>query len=107
MLSLVPMFCVVASGSAEDFSAYPVSPVVSYQFSEDYTADSAQSQLVSFQFLDTQVGDPNSPIVSPAISYHFYDPLNEDTLSRIVSPTVSYQYFDWPGDDILRVQSSP
>ena len=50
-----------------------------------------------------------SDVVSSIVSYRYVDNFSNAALTNgsIVSPIVSYQYFEWPGDDILKLQSSP
>ena len=48
-------------------------------------------------------------VMSPIVSYQYPDDFNSAALTNggISSPIVSYQFFEWPGDDVLRLWSSP
>ncbi len=77
---------------ADDVITNVMSPVVSYQFPNDFATESLtnggiRSSIVSFQYLEN---------TSSALSN-----------GGIMSPIVSYQYYEWPGDDILQLHRSP
>src|SRR6266700_3176483 len=78
---------------ADDVITNIISPIASYQYPNDFSSEALtnggiQSSLVSFQYLQNF---SNAALTS----------------GGIMSPLVSYQYFEWPGDDVLRLQSSP
>ena len=70
---------------AADVITNVMSPVVSYQYQEDFGS---------------------AGVLSPIVSYQYFNTLGESG-TTIISPIGSYQYFDWPGDDVLQLNSSP
>jgi hypothetical protein len=70
---------------ADDVITNVMSPVVSYQYQDDFSSAGVLSPIVSYQYFDTP----------------------GESGTAIISPIVSYQYFDWPGYDVLNLQSSP
>jgi len=101
---------------ADDVITNIVSPMVSYQYTEDFNSGvlsngGIQSPFVSFQYLE-DFGNAtlaNGGISSPFISYQYFENFSSATLlsGGVLSHFVSYQYFEWPGNDILHLQSSP
>ena len=78
---------------AADLITDVMSPIVSYQYPENITSmdlaqGAIQSPFVSFQYLE---------------DFDSASGMNGEILSRFVS----YQYYEWPGDDILKLVSSP
>jgi hypothetical protein len=78
LVQSLPMF-------ADDVITNVMSPVVSYQYQDDFSG---------------------SGVVSPIVSYPYFNALGESG-TTLISPVVSYQYFDWPGDGVLQLSSSP
>jgi hypothetical protein len=85
-LQLLPVF-------ADDVITNVMSPIVSYQYSEDFS-----SEVLT-----------NGGVISPFVSYQYLEDFSSAALTNggIMSPIVSYQYYEWPGDGILNLQSSP
>lgn len=79
--------------AAEDLSLNPISTILSYQYSEDFSKPPF-----------TQGGG----IISGLVSFHYLEDLGTGGLNKggIISPVASYQYLEWPGDSILQLQSS-
>src|ERR1017187_9342379 len=68
-LQLVPVF-------ADDVITNVMSPIVSYQYSEDFSSAALT----------------NGGIISPIVSYQYYEWPGNDILSLLSSPVVSYYY---------------
>jgi hypothetical protein len=85
-LRLLPVF-------ADDVITNIMSPIVSYQYPEDFS-----SEVLT-----------NGGIISPFVSYQYLEDFSSAALTNggIMSPIVSYQYYEWPGNGILNLLSSP
>jgi hypothetical protein len=86
LLQLLPVF-------ADDVITNVMSPIVSYQYSEDFSSEALT----------------NGGVISPLASYQYLEDFSSAALTNggIMSPIVSYQYYEWPGNGILNLQSSP
>jgi hypothetical protein len=109
-------FLTVASAFAQDTITNIMSPVVSFQYAENFNSEvltngGVQSPIVSFQYSEdfSQVALTNGGIQSPIVSYQYLENFSGAVLTNggIMSPIVSYQYYEWPGDDVLKLLSSP
>ncbi len=78
---------------AQDTVNTVMSPIASYQYPED-----ASGGVLA-------AGGAQTPIVS----YNYAEDFTSEALGNggIISPIASYQYYEWPGDDVLKLQSSP
>lgn len=78
---------------ADDVTTNTMSPVVSYQYAEDFGNEAFT----------------NGGVSSPFVSFQYLEDFSGAALSEggIISPIVSYQYFEWPGNDVLQLQRSP
>ena len=74
----------------DDVITNAMSPIVSYQYPNDLSSEALT----------------NGGVNSPVVSYQYFNALNEPG-TALISPIVSYQYFEWPGDEVLRLWSSP
>src|ERR1017187_2570474 len=85
-LQLLPVF-------ADDVITNIMSPIVSYQYSEDFS-----SEVLT-----------NGGVISPLASYQYLENVSSASLTNggIMSAIVSYQYYEWPGNGILNLLSSP
>jgi hypothetical protein len=85
-LQLLPVF-------ADDVITNVMSPIVSYQYSEDFS-----SEVLT-----------NGGVISPFVSYQYPEDFSSGALTNggIMSPIVSYQYYEWPGNGILNLLNSP
>jgi hypothetical protein len=90
---IAALFLQLLPASAADAITNFMSPIVSYQYSEDFS-----SQALT-----------NGGVISPFVSYQYLEDFSGEALTNggISSPIISYQYFEWPGDSILSLQSSP
>lgn len=86
ILSASPIF-------AQDTITNVMSPIVSYQYPDDFS-----SEVLT-----------NGGVQSPIVSYQYLEDFGSAALTNggILSPIVSYQYYEWPGDGILNLQYSP
>jgi hypothetical protein len=93
-----------------------LSPLASIQYPEifDDTALSnggISSLFLSYHYAQEFSGEvfASGGVISPFLSFHYLEDFRTAALVNggILSPFVSYQYFEWPGDDVLRLQSSP
>jgi hypothetical protein len=77
---------------ADDVITEVMSPVASFQYSENFENDVLTS----------------GGVVSPFVSYQYSEDFRVTALSSggILSPIASYHYLEWPGDDILHLNSS-
>ncbi|MGD0350836.1 MAG: carboxypeptidase regulatory-like domain-containing protein [Verrucomicrobiota bacterium] len=109
LLQSLPVF-------ADDVITNFMSPIVSYQYAEDFSSEvltngGIQSPIVSFQYLQDfgSTALTNGGIISPIISYEYLENFSNMVLTNggIMSPIVSYQYYEWPGSGILNLESSP
>ena len=84
-LQLLPVFA--------DVITNVMSPIVSYQYSEDFSSEALT----------------NGGVISPFVSYQYLENFSAAALTNggIMSPIVSYQYYEWPGNGILNLLSSP
>lgn len=82
LLQSLPMF-------ADDVITNVMSPVLSYQYQEDFNS----------------VALTSGGIMSPIASYQYFNALGE-LGATVGSAIVSYQYFEWPGGGVLQLLSS-
>lgn len=70
-----------------------MSPIVSYQYPDDFG-----SEVLT-----------NGGVISPFVSYQYLENFSSAALTNggIMSPMVSYQYYEWPGNGILQLVNSP
>src|SRR5262245_40808729 len=70
-----------------------MSPIVSYQFLQDFISEALT----------------NDGGISPFVSFQYPENFSSQALTNggVISPLVSYQFFEWAGDDVLGLQSSP
>lgn len=82
----------VVCAVADEVITNPVSPVVSYQYLEDFTSGALT----------------NGGVMSPVVSYQYLEDFASGALNNggVMSPVVSYQYLEWPGNDVLGFVSS-
>jgi hypothetical protein len=85
-LQLLPVF-------ADDVITNVMSPIVSYQYPDDFGKEALT----------------NGGVQSPILSFQYPEDFSSAALTNggIMSPIVSYQYYEWPGSGILNLQSSP
>ena len=81
------------SPRADDVITNFMSPIVSYQYPDDFSSESLT----------------NGGVISPFVSYQYLENFSTAALTNggIMSPIVSYQYYEWPGSGILNLHSSP
>jgi len=70
-----------------------MSPIVSYQYPNNFSSESLT----------------NGGVISPFVSYQYLENFSTAALTNggIMSPIISYQYYEWPGSGILNLQFSP
>ena len=112
---LLAILC-TSSVLAQDTITNVMSPIVSYQYPDDFSSEvltngGVQSPLVSYQYPDDFGSEAltSGGVQSPLVSFQYLEDFSSAALTNggIMSPIVSYQYFEWPGNDVLNLQSSP
>ena len=95
ILCSVLLFCLASVSPllAQDTITNFMSPIVSYQYPDDFSSESLT----------------NGGVISPFVSYQYLENFSTAALTNggIMSPIVSYQYYEWPGSGILNLQYSP
>lgn len=91
-MGLVCALLGVVSVAADEVITNPVSPVVSYQYLEDFASGALT----------------NGGVMSPVVSYQYLEDFTSGALTNggVMSPVVSYQYLEWPGNDVLGAATS-
>ena len=91
IFKVVGVACAVlgAVSAFADTITNPVSPVVSYQYPENYSSEALT----------------NGGIQSPIISYQYVEDFGSGVLTNggISSPIISYQYEEWPSNNVLQL----
>jgi len=93
-----------------------MSPIASYQYPEDFgsgalASGGVLSPIASYQYPEDfgSVALASGGVLSPIASYQYSEDFGSVALASggVLSPIASYVYLEWPGDDLLRLHSSP